>query len=129
MVKKLDNIIIGNRIKEARTLRGFTQRDIAQKIGVAASTIMRYEQAQITDIKLPVIEAIAKSLSVDPSWLLGYDVPMETTAHYIDPATAAMAQEISENPELHMLFSALKDSSPEDLKLVADMVKRFKSID
>lgn len=67
---------IGNRIKQARQLRNYTLDDIANEIGVAKSTIQRYENGLINKIKLPVLQAIADSLNVNPSWLSGKDVPM-----------------------------------------------------
>ena len=66
---------LGNRIKDERLRLGLSQSVIAQNIGVATSTISRYEKGAFNDIKLPVIEAIAKELKVSPSWLLGADVP------------------------------------------------------
>lgn len=61
----------GKRIQAKREELGLNLGDIAQKVGVAVSTIQRYEKGKIEKIKLPVIEAIAKALAVDPAWLLG----------------------------------------------------------
>lgn len=79
MTEKERNIIVGDRIKEARTLRNMTLDEIASEVKVAKSTIQRYEAAKIQSLKMPVIEAIAKSLNVNPVWLMGEDVPMEVT--------------------------------------------------
>lgn len=73
----MTNIEIGNRIKYARDLRDLTLDDIAMKVGVAKSTIQRYETGKITNIKLPVVEAIAIALSVNPSWVVGKSDIME----------------------------------------------------
>lgn len=67
----MTNAEIGIRIAERRIELGLTMDDIAQKIGVAKSTIQRYEKGQIQKIKLPVIESIASALSVNPDWLIG----------------------------------------------------------
>ena len=50
---------------------GLTQGDIAAEVGVAISTIQRYETGSIERVKLPVIEAIARALHVNPDWLVG----------------------------------------------------------
>lgn len=73
----MDTKKIGERIKYARSLRNYTLEDIASDIGVAKSTIQRYENALISTPKLPVLQAIANSLRVNPSWLSGQDVNME----------------------------------------------------
>ena len=52
----MTNAEIGNRIKHARDLRDVTLDDIAKKVGVAKSTIQRYETGKITTIKIPVVE-------------------------------------------------------------------------
>ena len=43
----MTNAEIGNRIKYARDLRDVTLDDIAKKVGVAKSTIQRYETGKI----------------------------------------------------------------------------------
>ncbi len=67
----MNNIEIGNRIKLERENLNLTLKDIADDIGVAISTIQRYENGLIKEIKLPVIQAIANSLNVNPNWLIG----------------------------------------------------------
>lgn len=61
---------LGRRIYDARLAADKTLTDVADAVGVAPSTIQRYEQGKINRIKLPVVESIAKVLGVDPSWLL-----------------------------------------------------------
>lgn len=67
----MNNIDLGRRIKQRRTDLGLTQGDIAAEVGVAISTIQRYETGSIERVKLPVIEAIARALHVNPDWLVG----------------------------------------------------------
>lgn len=67
----MTNVEIGKRIEERRHELGYTLDYIATKIGVAKSTIQRYEKGQIRKIKLPVIESIASVLFVDPNWIIG----------------------------------------------------------
>ena len=67
----LSNKEIGTRISSTRDLRGLTLDDIALAVGVARSTIQRYEKGAIVRVKLPVIESIAHALNVNPNWLIG----------------------------------------------------------
>lgn len=64
-----NNAIIGSRIKQVREEKGFTQEELAKVLGLNKSTIQRYETAKIEKIKLPVIDAIAQKLDVNPEWL------------------------------------------------------------
>ncbi len=75
------NIQTGKRIQSRREELGMNLGDIAKEVGVAVSTIQRYEKGKIEKIKLPVIEAIAKSLQVDPAWLLGQTEQMQPSSH------------------------------------------------
>lgn len=67
----MDKKLLGSRIKQRRTELGMTLGDIARAIGVAVSTVQRYEVGSIEKIKLPVVEAIARALGVAPDWLYG----------------------------------------------------------
>lgn len=70
-VEKMDiNKEIGKRIKQKRIENNLTLKELGEKVGVASSTILRYENGKINNIKLPVIESIAKALNVNPSWLV-----------------------------------------------------------
>lgn len=74
--------LIGQRIEQRRKELGLTLQDVSLEVGVAASTIQRYEKGRFDKIKLPVIEAIAEALNVNPSWLIGQtDDPID----YDDP--------------------------------------------
>lgn len=67
----INNAEVGKRIEDRRTELGLTLQDIASEVGVAISTIQRYEQGKIGKVKLPVMEAIAAALNVSTDWLLG----------------------------------------------------------
>ena len=67
----MNNREIGERIVEARTKLGRTQQEIADAVGVAKSTIQRYEKGKVNKLKIPVISEIARALSINPVWLIG----------------------------------------------------------
>jgi len=115
---------IGRRIKLARTDRGLTQGDIAQSIGVAVSTVQRYETGSIEKIKMPVIEAIARALKVNPAWLLG-------KTESPDPGYPAYKKE--ENmPDIYLrLAQGAKqmDLSERDINTLLDIARTLKERD
>lgn len=73
----MDNKQIGNRIKARRKELKFTLQEIADMVGVASSTIQRYENGTISQYKLPILESIAKAINVNPTWLVKEDAQME----------------------------------------------------
>jgi hypothetical protein len=38
-----------------------------------------------------------------------------------------VAQEVFDNPDLRILFDAARDAKPEDLRLAAEMLRKFKA--
>lgn len=64
-----NNKVIGTRIKTAREDKGLTQEELGNALGMNKSTVQRYETAKIEKIKLPVIDAMAQVLDVNPEWL------------------------------------------------------------
>lgn len=86
----MTNSEIGARIKSKRTELGLTLDDIAGEIGVAKSTIQRYEKGTIDKLKLPVLEAIARALHVNPAWLIGKSATPEEDSGKENPASLQM---------------------------------------
>ena len=46
--------------------------------------------------------------------------------YYLNKETAEIAQELFNNPDLRVLFDAARDAKPENLRLAAEMLRRFK---
>lgn len=70
-MKEWDGYKIGARMEQRRKQLGYTLADIADQVSVAFSTIQRYEKGKIENIKMPVLESVARVLQVDLAWLLG----------------------------------------------------------
>ncbi len=71
---------LGERIKQRRKELKLTLQDVADNVGVTKSTIQRYETGKIGTPKLPVIQAIARALTVNPAWLVGKSEKMLPSA-------------------------------------------------
>lgn len=68
--RTLNKIGIGKRIKESRIARGYTQKELAERVQINISTICRYETGLIESPRKVVITEIARKLNVSPSWLI-----------------------------------------------------------
>lgn len=67
---------IGNRIKELRNKRGYTQQSLGEKINKSKATISSYEK----DVQLPPLEVaidIASALNVSLDYLVGFSLDGE----------------------------------------------------
>lgn len=127
--------------KKLRKEQNLTQEAIAEKLGVSKSTVAMWETGQ----RFPspeLYEQIADYFNVDIDYLYGrtnirqkvhFDSDgnrmisvNDSEGYYLNPETAAIAQQIFEDPELRLLFDAAKDATPEDLQLVHNMLKALK---
>lgn len=60
----------GARIRRRREEQGLTLQQVAQTVGIARSTVQRYESDGIGTVKQPVVAAIAAALSTSADYLL-----------------------------------------------------------
>lgn len=108
----MDNREIGKRMKLAREQSGLTLQAVADRVGVAASTVQRYEAGGIEKLKLPVLNAIADVLGVDPGWLTG----SETAC-----APADNVAQTGEERKLLMLCRRAEQLPPEKRQKIIDI--------
>ena len=75
----------GERIKRLRKELGISAEYIAEKIGVSPSTIYRYENNEISSMKVDNLKSIANLLGVDACYLLGWNSDLQ------DPSAATLS--------------------------------------
>lgn len=83
-------------IKKRRLELGLTLKDVAAELGVAESTVLRYERKDIQNMGIDKIVQLAKILKCTPSYLLDWDAN-HTLAE--DDIGADSAIEIAEESE------------------------------
>ena len=64
---------IKDKIKTRRLQLGLTLEDVANKVGVAKSTVKKWESGQIESMRQSKILALAKALNVNPTYLIFED--------------------------------------------------------
>lgn len=88
-------MITGERIKEIRKKRGFTLEEVAEKLGISASTLSRYEGSQITKIPINIVDGLCTALGTTTAELMGNtsdsDSKKEDLPSSFDNAEEAMA--------------------------------------
>lgn len=105
----IDYISIGNRIKEIRTDKGWTQAKLAEKSGVEPSNISHIERAA-TKLSLPTLVNIANALGV--------------TLDEIAYGSLVKNAHIS----VKMIDDILADCSHEELKSLAEVIRATKNV-
>ena len=115
-MKKMRNVLRSLRVRE-----GLTQEELAKKMGIARSTIGMYENGERVP-PLKILERFADFFNVDMNYITG----RTKKEYYHDLQTKQIAQEIFENRDLRALFDASRNATPEDLKIVRDLLIKNK---
>lgn len=64
---------IGERIKQRRLELGYTADALAKMLNKNRATIYRYENGDIENMPIDVLEPLAKALNTTPAYLMGWD--------------------------------------------------------
>lgn len=70
---------VGSIIKTARLQKGFTQEELAEKVGVKKSAVAKWENGRVSEIKRSNLKMLADALGLKPTDLLG-DINSEAGA-------------------------------------------------
>ena len=107
--------------------KGLKASDVSRATGIRSGVFSDWKAGRYTP-KHDKLCKIADYLGVDVEMFDGVPNtgPQNDSQWYITEETAKIAQEIFEDPNKRALFYAARDSRPEDLKMAADMLERFK---
>ena len=102
--------------------RGVKPSDVSRSTGVSTATLTSWKKGIYTP-KDDKLRLIAEYFGVTVDYLRTGSDP---EGYYENDEVAKLAQEIHDNTELRLLFSAAKDVSPETLKDVREMLEIMK---
>ena len=127
---------IGERIKQRRLELGYTADALAKLLNKNRATIYRYENGDIENMPIDVLEPLAKALNTTPAYLMGWQEPhqeststlsKQTEDYYLDAETAEYAEMLRTRPEMRMLFSASRGISKEEMQEAVNYIEFIKS--
>ena len=122
---------IGERIKQRRLELGYTADALAKLLNKNRATIYRYENGDIENMPIDVLEPLAKALNTTPAYLMGWtdsqqSIGPKDDGYYTDPEAAEFAEYLRTRPGARMLFSTAKDISKEDLEKAVEYIELLK---
>lgn len=118
--------IIGNRIKEIRKRKKLTQKEVAQRCGMADSAIRKYESGTITP-KFETMDRIAEALEVPVTALMGYEYS-GTDSNGNDIYKPPFHIIAPESPELNRLINAMDRLNDEGQEVALQRVEELGEI-
>lgn len=98
--------------------RGVTTADVSRATGIGQSTFANWKKRRNL-ISAECGIKIAEALGVSLEYLM---TGVEQEGYYKNDETARIAQEIHDNRELRVLFSAAKDVSPKMVKALYEVL-------
>lgn len=111
---------------QMRDKKGLKDADVAKATGIYKSTFSDWKYGRSVP-KIEKLQKIADYLGVTVNALMNDDVQVNVhDVYYLNPKTAAVAQDIYDDSDLRALFDAAKDSRPQDLKMAAELLRRLK---
>ena len=97
---------IGEKIKQRRLELHMSLEDVARQIGVAKSTVYRYETEATRSVGLDKVDAQAKALQVSPGYLMGWEEKESDT--YYQLKTTLQELDLSEDDVAFLTSMAQK---------------------
>ena len=103
------------RIKKALSVRNMRQSELCEKTKIPKSALSEYIKG-VYEPKQDRVFAIATALNVDPVWLMGFDVPMESKGKKISPHEADLTE--GERVMLELFRAIPEDQQPVVLAMI-----------
>lgn len=129
---------MADRIKSRRIEMGFTQEELATKLGLQKSAIAKYENGRVENIKRSIISKMAEILECKPSYLMGwesyhggsekYSIFEEEQKSIYIPKDGDEEYEKQEN-ELLQLFSELNKKNRKKVILYCKNTQNIQNMD
>ena len=124
--------LIGDRLKQAREDKEYSLDDVSKLIHLSKSTLSRYENGLVENMKIPILKSLADIYKVDYLWLIGKSEKKEikkTIPEYFTSAKEAMKFML--NQTVVMGFNGLditKLSEEEQIQYANDMLDMMKLV-
>ena len=83
----MDMHVFAKRLRATRENLGISAKELAEALGINATTIYRYETAEFKGVKASLLTSIAEYLNVNPDYLIGATDQKHTTKEAEDLAS------------------------------------------
>src|SRR5690242_10572802 len=108
------------KLREARRMRGLTQKDVARMSGVGEKTISSFETGErIGSLKLKQLERLLSAYGLSPADFFGSTIEKNMAPWELDDTQMAIARLMD---ELHTLPQPLQQKLVEKFRLMVETV-------
>lgn len=107
------------RLKDLRTSKGLSQRELGKRLGITNSAISMYERGE-REPDYETLEAIADLFNVDIAYLLGKD---DVSTYLFTPQQSDLLMKLSADEDLYALVAKMVNGSDEQRERIKQMLK------
>lgn len=86
---------IGQRIRSMRRQQGLSIDELAYRLGKNRTTIYRYENGDIENLPLGILDSLAEALNTTPAYLMGWENPAHNTSVVYENVTPMETEYVS----------------------------------
>ena len=119
----------GERVKARRIELGWTQEELAEKMGYKSKSSINKIELGINDVTQSKITKFAEVMHTSVEYLMGWDEAVPTNGqkseYYLDDETREMLRFLNENPKHKKILSSSRKMKPEDLEIIEAMIERM----
>lgn len=116
--------MLNTEIKKLRKQAGWTQTQLAERLGVSQATVASWESG-IRRPDLSLLPAIAAVFGVTVNDIYGDDAPKDDLAE----EAMAIRERMRRDPNYRLLFQTADKASPEHIRAAAAMLKALEPTD
>ena len=124
--------IIAANIRRYLSERHLSQTDMANALGISTSTASEWYTGKKSP-RMDKIQELCEWLGIPVSEIVtrvdAFIVNSPPSSYYTNPETREIAQDIYEDKELRLLFADAKDASPQQLKMIHNILKDLKRME
>lgn len=113
-----------SRYVKLRDKKGVRDADVASATGIGKSTFTDWKQGRSVP-KQEKLQRIADYFEVNIGYFTDENAE-NNEGYYVNGKTAEIAQAVFDDPDLRLLFDAARNTKPENIRLAAEMLRRFK---
>ena len=122
---------LAKNIRYLRRKREMSQDALADLLGYKSYTTIQKWEMGVSEPPIKQLRRMADLFGVDINDMATIDIEKkelesDPSKYYLDPETAAIAQEVFENPHIRVLFDAARDCKPKDIQMAAELLQRLK---
>ena len=108
---------LGAKIKILREQKGMTLEELGNVVGVGKSTVRKWENGMIANMRRDKIAKVAAALDVSPAYLMGWKEEPEE-----NPALMELALQVAQQKRLMAYFKRFQELSQEHQVAVESMI-------